>query len=46
MAKIIGVKRLWRIISDMIRRREHVDIVTLSSTLEADDNIIGVTIYL
>ena len=35
-------KRLWNIISGMIKRREHVDLMTVSSTLGDGDYINGV----
>jgi len=35
-------KRLWLLISGMIKRREHVDSITVSASLETDDAIIGV----
>ena len=35
-------KRLWDIVSGMIKRREHVDIMTVSSCLNAVDHAMGV----
>ena len=35
-------KKLWNIISGMIRRREHVDIMTVSSCLDATDHALGI----
>ena len=35
-------KRLWNLVSGMIKRREHVDIMTISSCLDAVDHAMGV----
>ena len=35
-------KGLWNIISGMIKRREHVDIMTVSSSLDAVDHAMGI----
>mgnify|MGYP003138816928 FL=1 len=35
-------RRLWNIVSGMIKRREHVDIMTISSCLDAVDHAMGV----
>jgi replicative DNA helicase len=35
-------KKLWNIVSGMIKRREHVDIMTVSSCLDAVDYALGV----
>ena len=35
-------RRLWLLISGMIKRREHVDSITVAASLETDDAIIGV----
>ena len=35
-------KRLWNVVSGMIKRREHIDIMTVSSCLDAGDYAIGV----
>ena len=35
-------KRLWNILAGMIKRREHIDLMTTSSTLDDDDYICGV----
>ena len=35
-------RRLWNIVSGMIKRREHVDIMTISSCLNAVDHAMGV----
>ena len=35
-------KRLWKILSGMIRRREHIDLITVASSLNEGDYINGV----
>ena len=35
-------KKLWNIVSGMIKRREHVDIMTVSSSLDAVDYAMGI----
>ena len=35
-------KRLWRIVSGMIKRKEHIDMITVSSTLTEEDKVFGV----
>ena len=33
---------LWKIITGMIKRREHIDMITLTSTLTEEDKVMGV----
>ena len=35
-------KTLWKILSGMVSRREHIDLMTVTSTLEIGDNVNGV----
>ena len=35
-------KTLWKILSGMVKRREHIDLMTISSTLDDSDRIQGV----
>ena len=35
-------RRLWNLISGMIKRREHVDTITISASLETEDKMLGV----
>ena len=35
-------RRLWDLISGMIKRREHVDIITITASLETEDVMLGV----
>ena len=34
-------RRLWNLISGMIKRREHVDTITISASLETEDKMLG-----
>ena len=38
----VRCRRLWNLISGMIKRREHVDTITISASLETEDKILGV----
>ena len=33
---------LWEVITGMVKRREHIDMITLTSTLTEDDKVVGV----
>ena len=35
-------RTLWNVVSGMIKRREHIDMITVTSTLTEDDKILGV----
>ena len=38
----VRCRRLWNLISGMVKRREHVDSITIVASLEAEDKMLGV----